>query len=81
MGTVIEIIKSFFFSAAGLHNSTGPLTVSSARYNSTLMQSFASAARERGYEYKDINGPKQSGMSVLTNIFLRNGSFDFNRGT
>lgn len=52
----------FLLLAPQLHGKKGPLTVSSAQYNSTLMRSFANAAKERGYEYRDINGPQQTGI-------------------
>ncbi|XP_035211002.1 glucose dehydrogenase [FAD, quinone]-like [Stegodyphus dumicola] len=56
----------------GYHAAGGPLTVSSVRYNSSLMDAFAKAAKERGYEYKDINGKSQTGFFKLQGT-VRNG--------
>ncbi|XP_054708986.1 glucose dehydrogenase [FAD, quinone]-like [Uloborus diversus] len=54
------------------HHKGGYLTVQSAQYNSTLMHAFAKAAAERGYEYRDINGNRQTGFSRIQGT-LRNG--------
>ncbi|GIX81608.1 glucose dehydrogenase [Caerostris extrusa] len=49
----------------GYHGTGGYLTVSSCQYSSTLMRAFQNASSERGYEYRDINGEKQTGFSKL----------------
>ncbi|XP_071036468.1 L-sorbose 1-dehydrogenase-like [Parasteatoda tepidariorum] len=46
--------------AEGYHNTSGPLTIQSAQWSTPLMEAWKKAAAERGYEYRDINGEKQT---------------------
>nr|XP_042903111.1 L-sorbose 1-dehydrogenase [Parasteatoda tepidariorum] len=56
----------------GYHNASGPLTIQSAQWTTPLMDAWVKAAAERGYEYRDINGEKQTGFHTLQG-FTRNG--------
>ncbi|GBO40381.1 hypothetical protein AVEN_120146-1, partial [Araneus ventricosus] len=49
----------------GYHSTGGFLTVSTPPETNALKEAFAEAAREVGYEYRDINGEKQAGFAKI----------------
>ncbi|XP_042908416.1 L-sorbose 1-dehydrogenase-like [Parasteatoda tepidariorum] len=56
----------------GHHGTDGYLTVQSLQYNSRIAIAFSNAAAERGYKYRDTNGPNQTGFSIVQGT-TRNG--------
>ncbi|GBN17743.1 L-sorbose 1-dehydrogenase [Araneus ventricosus] len=53
------------FANNGYHSSGGFLTVSTPPETNALKEAFAAAAQEVGYEYRDINGEKQTGFAKI----------------
>ncbi|GBN03666.1 Glucose dehydrogenase [FAD, quinone] [Araneus ventricosus] len=54
----------------GYHSTGGFLAVSSPPETNTLKETFAAAAPEVGYEYKDINGEKQTGFANIQGTIM-----------